>query len=432
VLVVGDAIQSSFEQNAGQGYHLIVGAKGGKLQLVLNTVYHLSSPVENIPYPFYKEFLTAEQRGDGRAGKFSPWIAKVVPVCMGDYYQGHRVIGTTPAIFFEKADGTPYEFEEGENFKPDDYWGAVIGSVAARNTGLTVGSELSPTHGADDGHVHEEKFHVTGVLAPTGTPADRAVYINMEGFYLLEGHAKPVAEGEDAHTHAEGEEHEHEKDHEHLHEQEHGAKDAEAGHDHDHEHGHDHHHHEPLPESQREVTALLVRAQNDLFVPGMRNTINEGQVAQAVSPVLEIENLFAVMVDPIRIVLLVLTVLIVVVSAISILVSMYNSMSERKHEIAIMRALGAQRNTVMLIVLLESIFLAVGGGLIGWLLGHSLIGLLNPWIVAHTGVSLGFLKFVQLELFLIPALVALASLVGYLPALAAYRTDVAQALTANP
>ena len=79
--------------------------------------------------------------------------------------------------------------------------------------------------------------------------------------------------------------------------------------------------------------------------------------------------------------------MIVIVSGIGILVSIYNSMSERRHEIAVMRALGAGRRTVMFIVLLESILLSLAGGLAGWLVGHALIAALSPWIAAQTGVS---------------------------------------------
>ena len=59
------------------------------------------------------------------------------------------------------------------------------------------------------------------------------------------------------------------------------------------------------------------------------------------------------------------------------MVSIYNSMSDRRHEIAIMRALGASRRTVMWVILLESILLSLGGGVLGLLLGHGLIGVLG-------------------------------------------------------
>jgi putative ABC transport system permease protein len=109
-------------------------------------------------------------------------------------------------------------------------------------------------------------------------------------------------------------------------------------------------------------------------------------------------------------------------------VSIYNSMSERAHDIAVMRALGASRGAVMAIILVESILLALLGGLIGILLGHGLMGAVSPFVVERTGVVLNWYHFDWQELILIPGLVLLASLVGFLPALAAYRTDVAKSL----
>src|SRR6185295_11493141 len=84
VLVIHGVVSQSFQGNSGLGYNLIVGAKGGKLQLVLNTVYYLSSPVENIPYSYYKEFSE---------GRFKAYCDRVIPVCLGDYYQDFRVVG---------------------------------------------------------------------------------------------------------------------------------------------------------------------------------------------------------------------------------------------------------------------------------------------------------------------------------------------------
>ena len=160
--------------------------------------------------------------------------------------------------------------------------------------------------------------------------------------------------------------------------------------------------------------------------------INEGQVAQAVAPAPVITELFDGIVGNVQLLLLVLAVLVVVVAGIGILVSIYNSMSERRHEIAVMRALGASRLTVMAVVLTESILLSLGGGVPGLLLGHGLIGVLGPTIAAQTGVVVSTLQFDPAELILIPGLIILATLVGFLPAMSAYRTDVAKSLTATP
>jgi putative ABC transport system permease protein len=103
-------------------------------------------------------------------------------------------------------------------------------------------------------------------------------------------------------------------------------------------------------------------------------------------------------------------------------------MSERSHDIAVMRALGASRTAVMWIILFESILISVLGGLAGVLLGHTVLGLAGPIVEEHAGIALKFWQFYVQEAWLIGGLIVFASLVGYLPALTAYRTDVGKTL----
>jgi putative ABC transport system permease protein len=498
VLVAQGVIRDSFTRGAG-GYHLVVGKKGSQLQLVLNTVYHLQDPIENVPYSFYKEFINAP----GHSGRFAPYVQVAIPYCLGDNYEGFRVVGTVPELFdkLEYAGGKKYEFQPGgRNFEQEHFFEAVIGSAVARKTGLKLGDEFQPTHGLSnegDGHKHDA-FKIVGILKPTGTANDRALFINMEGFFLLDKHAKPVDEvaathgderhdADDAHHHDEHADHDHDHgatpaaheterdasnpahdDHEHSdaakpdldhhHDEQPGDahathSPAEAGTDHsdhdhdahdhgDHDHeahdhtGHDHeghdHHHEPLPDDQREVTAILVLASDDFGAEGLRTTINEGEVAQAASPIRVINDFFKTLVSGVTIALLALTVLIIVVAGVGVMVSIYNSMNDRRRDIAVMRALGAGRGTVLSVILFESILLSLGGGLLGFVLGHALVGVLGPIVEAFSGVTLGFMQFVSYELILIPGLIVLAALTGYLPAMSAYRTDVGKALSASP
>jgi putative ABC transport system permease protein len=448
VLLIGAVMNHSFRGAADLGYNVIVGAKGSPLQLTLNTIYHLDRPIENIPYWFYQEFLPKERRRDGRDGRYAAAVQRAIPCCMGDYFQGYRVVGTTAELFEPTPDlrGPQYRFVQGRNFKPDHFFEAVVGSVVARQARvkdgdrerpLRVGDRINPTHGTD-GPTHDP-FEVVGILAPTGTPNDRAVFVNIEGFLLLDGHARPVPPPPP--EFAPGPGHHHDPADPHHHE----AHAAGIEHTHSHEstgaHSHgpaDAHGHAPLPLSQREVTSILIRTRGegalaDLNTISMIREINKGNYAQAVLPIREISRFLDAVVRPFQNLLLALTALIVVVSGISILVSIYNSMSERRHEIAVMRALGAGRGTVMLIVLLESILLALAGGFLGWLAGHVTVGLMGPWLSAQTSVPVGFLQFMpEYELILIPGLIVLAIVVGYLPALAAYRTDVAKAMAAAP
>jgi putative ABC transport system permease protein len=424
VLVTYHVISDSFQRGAGTGYDVIVGAKGGKLQLVLNTVYHLSTPVENIPYSVLHDLTE---------GPFKPYVTRAIPYCLGDNYEGHRVVATVPALFADTqyVPGRKYAFRAGRNFRSSGFFEGIVGALAATRTGLKVGDTFRPTHGvSNDGQGHEhDAFKVVGILEPTGTPNDRAIFINIEGFYLLENHAKPVGEtGQPGHAAQARVASDHDEN-ETSHGTAHTDHEGEAHDDHQHDHDHDH---APLPENQRELTAILVRTSSPAASIRLPNLINEGSAAQAVLPVREVRSLFDAIVGPIETVLLVLTGLIVVVSGVGILVSIYNSMSERRREIAVMRALGARRSTVRTIVLLESMLLSLTGGLTGWVLGRTMIAALSPAIAVRTGVVIGFPPMIPAELALVPALIVLSALAGYLPAMTAYRTDVAKALASAP
>lgn len=398
VLVVYGVVSQSFHRG-GEGYDLIVGAKGGREQLVLNTVFYLSQPVGNIPYEFFEELTI---------GKLARAVETAVPVCMGHNYQGFRVVGTVPEMFSElkyRGDKS-YQFAQGENFKTDNHFDGVLGATAATRTKLQIGETFKAVHGSGiGGRSHKQTFTVVGILAPTGTPVDHAVFVNMYGFHDIH-HAESLISGEESEPHADHDGHE------------------------DHE-GDDHHEHS---DQIKEITAALVCIHQ--YPPGQTDVvarlINKGKVAQAVVPARIIADLFEGIVGKLQWILLGMAVLTTMVAGIGIMVSIYNSMSDRRHEIAVMRALGASRTTVMIVILMESILLALMGGAFGLLLGHGAIWACSSLIADWTGVVVGLLQFQRIELILIPGLIVLAAAVGYLPALAAYRTDVSKSLITTP
>ena len=155
------------------------------------------------------------------------------------------------------------------------------------------------------------------MLQPTGTPNDRALFVNIEGFYRQAGHLEAMLKG---------------------------AEGAAADKDDEHEHGH-HHEHEAIPDRLKRVTAVLVCLDPDHpeRIRPVAQTINDGAEAQAAVPGDEISQLFEGTIGDIQWVLLLFAVMIVIVAGIGIMVSIYNSMSDRRQEIAVMRALGADR-----------------------------------------------------------------------------------------
>lgn len=404
VLVVYGVVEQSFHRG-GEGYDLIVGAKGGKEALVLNTVFYLGQPVGNIPYTVY-ERLTENKYGPVETTKDGE--TKVIPVCMGHTYQGFRVIGTIPEMFtaLTYRGDKKYQFAEGRNFKAENRFEAVMGAIAAYRTRALLGESIKVVHGGEGGRTHEESFKVVGVLAPTGTPVDRAVFVNMLGFQDIH-HAEGAAE--DA-------KHERSKSHPKASKQK---------------------KHDEYGDQMEEITAVLVCLDKDYVdrfggIDRTASDINRGQVAQAVAPVRVIADLFENVIGKLQWILLAMAALTVIEAGIGIMVSIYNSMSDRRHEIAVMRALGASRLIVMSIILLESILLSLMGGAMGVLIAHGATWAFSPMIADYTGVVIGIWQFQLGELILIPGLVVLASAVGLLPAISAYRTDVAKSLITTP
>ncbi len=434
VLAVYGIVSDAFERNASVGYNLVVGPKGSPLQLTLNSVYYLSQPIENLPYTQYMEFLSKEQRAEQvatyggpaelgeRDGAYSAYVRGgfAIPLALGDYFGQFRVVGTTPEFFEKLRYGLdvdkPFEFSAGRaiEYHSDEhgYFEAVVGSRVAQEMNVGVGDEFFPTHGDPTGHGHDLGFTIVGVMKPTGTPNDRVAIVNLEGFYLMGGHAKPIdAEDLTAEEQAAVD----------------AVADAEAA-------GADGSggpaKFKPLSIRQREVTSILVRTGNPLFGPQIQNVVNEDIYAQAAAPVLEINKLMNLIVAPLLTALMVITVITCVVAAVGILVSIYNSMNDRKRDIAVMRALGARRDTVTSVILLESLLIAVIGGAAGWILAHVAIWFSGGYIEAQTGIRPGLFSTSPYELIILPLVLGLAALAGLLPAVAAYRTDVTANLNA--
>ncbi|MCA9128681.1 MAG: ABC transporter permease [Planctomycetales bacterium] len=422
VLSLSWIITESFDRNSNVGYHMIVGAKGGSLQLALNTVFYLSEPIEVIPYEEYLELMPGAEARPNEIKKIGGLVADperkglfceytnggfAIPVCLGDYFGPFRVVGTTPAFFtslrFGPASDQEYQFQSGRNMldysEENGYFEAVLGAQVARQQGKKVGDKIKTTHGDPEGEGHGQEFTVVGILAPTGTPNDRAAFINLEGFYLIEDHARAFEDKSNPDAEKESV----------------GRNETVQP--------------PRLPLEKRDLTAVLVKAGDPIFAVSMQRPINKRLRVQAVSPVDEITKMLGMFITPVRAAFLALTVVVCIVSAISILVSIYNSMNERKRDIAVMRALGARRDVVVLVVLLESLLIAIGGGVAGWFIGHGIGVAYSGTIQRNTGITVGFFNTMTVyEFWLVPGLMLLATLAGVIPAFVAYRTNVSQNL----
>ena len=419
VLVFHGIIERMFAQQSIY-YDLVVGPKGSDLQLVLSSVYRISPPIENVPYLYYEE-LKADKR----------MVQTAVPIALGDYTDtgDFPIVGTTGEYFTvpyrpaQKGETEPpkFQFRWDKDHLGTDSKGrskrtfqssleAVIGSEVARRNGWDLGSKFKLIHAGVQDHVHDEEFTVVGVMKRTNTPNDKTVFVPLEGFYAIAEHAKPEIEMRERmedffdkkYTDEEWKELKRKR------------------------------------WALREVTAIFIvvrrrpedkRSDPSIMSAHLQSKINSGYSALAVNPIVPMKRLMDNVVGNVRKAVMVLISLIIVVSGVSIFVSIYNSMADRKKEIAVMRALGARRQTVFSIILAESVLLCVGGGLLGILLGHGLVFAAAPFVERETGLMIDPWAFETLELAILPCLFGLAVLAGFIPGMTAYRTDVAQSLS---
>ena len=168
------ATQNGFNQSLS-GVDLVLGPRGSGIELMLYTVFHLGKPTNNITTETLKDIAQ------------NPKIEWAVPVALGDSHRGYRVIATS-SEYFERikfAGDQSLQFTEGAAFQ--ELRDVVIGSAVANALGYAVGTPMFVTHGSGSlGELHGDfAFQVTGVLAPTGTPSDRAIFVSLEGYELI-------------------------------------------------------------------------------------------------------------------------------------------------------------------------------------------------------------------------------------------------------
>jgi putative ABC transport system permease protein len=443
ILVIQAETERSYNQTS-VGYDLIFAAKGSQLQTTLNTLYHLETSTGIIPFSLYE------------AAKADPRVSYAFPMYVGDSYNGYRVVGTS-AEFIDQAEprrGRGFEMAQGRNFEAP--LEAVLGAETARRTGLKIGDTIVINHGlqevAEGAEAHEHDnapVTIVGILKPTATANDRVIFTDLYTTHALHdptfhlddhdhaGHssADPALD-HDSHDH---DDHAHDHD-DHAHDHDNHA------HDHDHDdHAHDHSSTRvDLREiiTLKELDAVLVKMESPaaaLQVAGLinfptpanpllaRNMMRDPYFRykdqiMAVVPATQIMALMSIVGNAEK-VLRFVAIFVVIVALFSVLIAIYNTMEERKRDLAVMRALGARRFTIFSIIILESAVITATGAIIGMLGGHLIVSVASPYLADVAGIVVQAFIF-DIEQFNIIILLLLSGiLIGIIPAFKAYQTD---------
>ena len=401
---------------------LIVGARTGEINLLLLSIFRIGTPTANVAWESVEAI--AEQ----------PNVEWVVPISLGDSHKNFRVVGTT-AEFFDRymyGQSQPLMFQVGQRF--DDTLDVVVGSRVAAELGYALGDELILSHGmADTSFTHHDQvsFSITGLLAPTGTPVDNALFVSLEAIEAIhadEGEAESSADGSPGYVkvHEEHEEHEehgqhdetkHHDEHSH-HDERNEHKDEHADHD-EHEEHSDHHGHEHPPLGT--VTAILVGLDSPGVTLQVQRRINEytDEALLAILPGFTLAQLWS-LVGGVENVLRGISVLVFISALFGLNAMMLASMRERKREIEILRSIGAPSLFIVALLVIESLLVVTLGivlalaGLIGAIL------VANNLLASELGIMLS-LQVLYSSSFIALALIYLTTLIlSLVPAWRAY------------
>jgi len=431
LLLLNNQLEEKFENNLAD-IDLVIGAKGSPLQLILSSMYHIDNPTGNIPLESVKPFLNPKH----------PIIETAVPLSLGDSHRGYRIVGSTEA--FAKI----YDLEVAQGKRWDKTLEVTLGAVVADDLGMQVGDTFYSSHGLvqDSNLIHDggQPFRVVGVFAPSGTVADQLILTNNQSIWAVHDHAAEEADAATAAAFSEEEkdhsDHDHDKDedsHDHDHDKD------EDSHDHDHDkdedsHDHDDHAHggdpaqfdRPLTSFEdKDITSLLILFKGRSYQGlNMQRSINENTHMQASTPAIEINRLYELLgvgTDALR----VLALVIILVSGLSVFISLFSSLRDRRYELALMRTMGASRGKLFGMIVLEGLLLAAIGYLIGFLLSHFGMQALAANMQDQYQYAFSGWQFLPQEAYLMGGALLIGLLAALLPAIQASNTDIHDTLS---
>jgi putative ABC transport system permease protein len=382
VQMIRTAARTSFE-NTLSGTDLIVGARTGSLNLLLYSVFRLGDANANVSWKTYRK--VAQHRD----------VAWTIPLSLGDSHHGFRVLGTNEDYFRYYRFGArqPLSFSAGGPFR--DLYDAVLGAEVARSLHYRMGDEITLSHGtgAVSFAVHRDKpFRVVGILAPTGTPVDRAVHVSLEGITAIhldwrtgmQAPAKFRVSAEAARTR------------------------------------------DLTPDS---VTAFLVGMRNKVMTLTMQRALNDypDEALLAIVPGVALTQLWD-LVGIADTALMIVAAFVVLAGLLGMMTSILTSLNERRREIAILRSVGARTHHVFVLLVAEAGVLASVGTMAGLALTYLLLFVGRPILQQRFGIGIAITLPSREDLEILGAIIAGALVIALVPATRAYRTALSDGL----
>lgn len=354
---------------AADKFDLVVAASGSEMTLLLASVFLQPSDVPLLSGAVYDRIA---RHAD---------VAIAAPLAFGDSFGAAPVIGTIADFVTHLAEGRI----EGRMWRTSGE--AVVGAAVP----LAIGAVFEPAHGhgaAADHEAHEGAgLTVTGRMARTGTPWDRAILVPIETVWEVHGLANghPVTEG------------------------------GRIGPPFD-------------PALFPGTPAIVVHASALSANYGLRSEFTRDAETMAFFPGTVLAELYAVMGD-VRQAMSLMSLVTQVLVAAAVLLGLVILTRLFQRQTAMLRALGAPRRFVVAVIWSYGATLLAAGTVLGLGLGLGAAVLLSHLVTLRTDILVEA-RIGWGELHLAAGFLALTSLLSLLPALAILRQPVAEGLRA--
>jgi putative ABC transport system permease protein len=390
-------IRTSFA-NTISGTDLIVGAKTGSVELLLYSVFRIGHPNNNLSWQSYQALQQQKT------------VAWTIPISLGDSHKGMSVVGTTNDYFehYRYANKQSLNITQGNSFQSG--FDLVLGAVAAKQLGYQIGSKVILAHGAGNTSFHhhdDHPFTVVGVLAPTGTPVDKALYVPLGAIDYIHGASIASATPK-----AISKPHNHQHDDEHSHEQQDIL-------------------HAPFDyEKASSLSAVLVGLKNPVFALQVQRSVNlyQGEPLLAILPKFTLMQLWQV-VGIFEKAMLVLSAMVVIVSLLGMLTNLLGNLAQRRRELAILRSVGASPHHIFLLLTLEAMVITSTACVLGTALYYVFVASSASWLAQLSGISLQLSLLTHYQMALLGIIMLSSLLFSLYPAYRAYRYSLSDGLS---
>ncbi len=384
VFVLADGAEEGIVQASDPFGVLVIGKVGSSQELVLSSILLQGAPIGNIDYSVYQQLENDER------------VRLSVPLAFGDNVGGAHIIGTNHN-FFElrrsQLERPAFQLAQGRLFAEVTFE-AVLGSQASQRLGLGIGDQFLATHGIGRGiaeNLHDDVYTVVGILHPTGTPYDTAVYTNIVSVWEAHAHIESEFSPSSPFTTS--------------------IQTPELA----------------IATSTDQVTSILVLPTGFIEQNQLAQQFYLDPALQAAFPGDELASLINLL-NQGQQVLNLIGYLVLGIASLTLFLSMYSAILARKQSIAIMRSLGSSRLTVFRVVIFETLIVSITGAILGRIIGYGLAFAIATQFSEHSAIPIPIRFLPDVELLLWVLSIGVGILAGIVPAWLAYRVNVVENL----